>query len=102
MSTEGDENRKEIRCFCARHPMLAMYGVDDSGRLYIHIKIYRQNRLFGEYIVRGGDIEMRCRECLRWYRIFIRDNRPVLRQEQQPEELKFDQHSLVEFSDIGG
>lgn len=95
-------DKKEIHCYCSRKPMLAMYGVDEDGLLYIHIKIYKQNRIFGEFIIRGGNVQMRCRECFRWYRIFIQDNSPVLRQQNQPAELQNDQHFVMEFSNDDG
>lgn len=80
--------KKEIRCFCYRKPLLAMFGVDEDGKLYIHIKIWRQNKLYGNMVFRGGEISIQCRECFRWYRVAIRDNQePRLQQTEAPQEL---------------
>ena len=42
------EVSKELRCFCARKPLLATYGIDTDGKLYIHVKIWKAQRIFGE------------------------------------------------------
>lgn len=62
---------KELRCFCSRGPLLAVYGVGQDGKLFIHVKIYKQSRIFGEILVTDGTVSMRCRECFRWHRINI-------------------------------
>jgi hypothetical protein len=66
------KTHNELRCFCARHPLLATFGVDEKGELYVHIKIFKQQRIFGEVIVMKGDVKLRCRECLRWHRVVMR------------------------------
>lgn len=45
-----------------------MYGLDADGKLYVHIKIYKQQRVCGEIIARA-EVEINCRECLRWHRV---------------------------------
>jgi len=50
---------------------LAVYGVDEKGRLYIHQRVYKQNRIFGETIFYGGTVALLCRECLRWQEVVI-------------------------------
>lgn len=62
----------ELRCFCARTPLLATYGLDVHGKAYIHIKVYKQARIFGEAIVRSGEVLLHCRECLRWHKVVIK------------------------------
>lgn len=62
------QTQHELRCFCSRRPKLAMYGVDANGKLYVHIKIYKQQRVCGEIIARA-EVEINCRECLRWHRV---------------------------------
>ena len=49
--------------------MLAMYGVDESGELYVHIKIYKQGRVYGEVYYTGGMVQIKCRVCYRWNRV---------------------------------
>lgn len=63
--------RNELRCFCRRQPLLAVFGIDDNSRVYIHIKVYKNRRIFGEVFVTRGDAKIRCRECLRWYTVEI-------------------------------
>lgn len=63
----------ELRCFCGREPLLATYGLDNEGKLYIHVKIFKQRRIFGEILVKeGGEVSLHCRECLRWHVVKIR------------------------------
>lgn len=62
----------ELRCFCRTQPLLAVYGLDQKGELYIHVRIYKQSRIYGELIIKGGEVKLLCRECLRWHRIVIR------------------------------
>lgn len=58
-----------MRCFCASKPLLAMYGIDERGKLYIHVKIYKQKRIYGEIVATGGEVLIRCRDCFRFHRI---------------------------------
>lgn len=51
--------------------MLAMYGVDDDNKLYVHVRIYKQQRIYGEVVVREGRVSLHCRECLRWHTVKI-------------------------------
>ena len=75
---------KELRCFCGREPLLATYGVDGRGKLFVHVKIWKQKRIFGELIIEGGIVKLRCRECLRWHRVIIRPDGAVLSEEPEP------------------
>lgn len=75
----------QLRCFCDRKPLLAIYGVDSDGFVYIHVRIYKQQRIFGELYVTGGIVKLRCRECLRWHRVLIRQpGKAELRLTQEP------------------
>lgn len=62
---------KELRCFCRTQPLLATYGVDKDGELFVHVKIYKQSRIFGELIFKGGVAKIRCRNCLRWHKVIF-------------------------------
>lgn len=78
----------DIRCFCSRSPLLGIYAVGEDGKPFIHVKVWKQGRLYAEMVVRGdAELSMKCRECFRWYTIFIRtDNRqPQIVEIQQPE-----------------
>lgn len=63
----------ELRCHCSREPLLAVYGIDGKGQLYVHMRVYKQNRVFGEMIATGGEVKLHCRECLRWHKVVIRE-----------------------------
>ena len=65
------QTRNELRCFCRRRPLLATYGLDTDGKLYVHVKVYKNRRIYGEILVTRGDIHLHCRECLRWHHIEI-------------------------------
>lgn len=72
-SRRRERTKHELRCFCSRRPLLAVYGVDEKGRLYIHQRVYKQNRVFGETVFYGGTVALLCRECLRWQQVTIQD-----------------------------
>lgn len=82
------QTKNELRCTCSREPLLAVYGLDDKGNVYVHIKVYKNRRIFGEILIHHGDVEMRCRECFRWYRLVIRNNHPTLIETDQPEAIE--------------
>lgn len=77
----------ELRCFCARAPLLAMYGIDEKGALFVHIKIFKQKRVYGEVLIQEGTIQIHCRECLRWNAIKISPRGRVALEETPPPEV---------------
>lgn len=77
--------RNELRCFCRRQPLLAVYGLDDRGRIYIHVKVYKNRRIFGEILITKGDAQIRCRECLRWYTVDISESSAKLVESTVPQ-----------------
>lgn len=86
------ETRNQIRCYCRRQPLLAVYGLR-HGKPYVHVKVYKNRRIFGEVLVTKGDIQLRCRECLRWYRIEISEGQPKLVETEHPESISEDSDS---------
>lgn len=60
----------ELRCFCNRKPLLATYGIY-KDQLYVHVKVHKQARIYGEVLVTGGTVRIHCRECLRWHTVRI-------------------------------
>lgn len=77
--------KNQLRCpACRGHPLLAVYGVDERGRVYLHVKVYKQDRIYGE-IIAFGDISLKCRECNRWHHLHI-DNKEVKIQQADPPE----------------
>lgn len=75
---------KELRCFCRGEPLLATYGVDSRGKLFVHVKIYKQNRIYGELIFEEGVVKIRCRNCLRWHRVIFAQRRAELKEDESP------------------
>lgn len=67
-----DKTKHQLRCFCRGEPMLGTYGVEETGNLYIHVKVYKQQRIYGEIYVTEGRVRVRCRNCLRWHKVVIR------------------------------
>lgn len=65
---------EQLRCFCSRQPLLAKYGIKD-GKPYVHIRIFKQQRIFGEMILDSGTIRIKCRDCFRWHTVSIRKGR---------------------------
>lgn len=63
----------ELRCFCSRHPLLAKVGKDNLGDPFVHLRVYKAKRLYAEMVATAGVVRIRCRECLRWHLITIRE-----------------------------
>jgi hypothetical protein len=86
----------ELRCFCRKKPLLGKYGRDARGNLYVHIKVYKHDRVFGEVVVEGGAVRIRCRECSRWFKVVIRQPRRVdMHYEALPEDIDLDHPAVV-------
>lgn len=77
--------QREIRCTCEQRALLGIYGVDERG-LYVHIKIHKSQKLYGEMWVRGNkaQAEIRCRSCRRIFKITIQEF-PAIQVERIPE-----------------
>ena len=83
------QTKHDLRCTCSRQPLLAVYGLDDKNRLYLHIKVYKNRRIYGEILIHAGSkAELRCRECLRWYKLSIHGNKPTLVEAPEPEAIE--------------
>lgn len=74
---------KELRCFCRMEPLLATYGIDSKGKLFVHVKIWKQRRIFGELVIEGGIVKIRCRDCLRWHTVNVIGDRASLQETQE-------------------
>lgn len=77
---------KELRCFCRGKPLLATYGVDKKGKLFVHVKIFKQSRVYGEFVFESGVVKMRCRNCFRWHRVVFNERSAALTEDQSPPE----------------
>jgi hypothetical protein len=79
----------DLRCVCARRPLLARYGRATDGSLFVHIKVFKQSRLYTEAIFTDGTVRIHCRECLRWNKIIIRQPSSVrMRAEALPDSIR--------------
>jgi hypothetical protein len=67
-----------MRCFCAGEPLLAVCGVDRAGEPWVHVKVWKGQRLYSEIMVSSGVVKLRCRKCLRWHKVTIVRNAPAL------------------------
>lgn len=80
--------KKVLKCFCMRKPVLAVYGIDAQGKLFVHVKIWKQSRVYGEVLVTGGTVKLHCRECYRWHTVIIRQpGTAILQEDQEPVEV---------------
>jgi len=77
------QNGLEVRCHCARRPLLAKCGRDDDGEPWVHVKVWKGKRLYTELVATSGDVKIRCRDCLRWQVIRIVRGAPVALEENQ-------------------
>lgn len=67
-----DLPRKDYRCTCSSRRRLASYGVDKQNKLFIHVKVYKAERVYGEIVVQGlAVVRLRCPACSRWHVINI-------------------------------
>jgi hypothetical protein len=67
-------SKKDLRCFCKGEPLLAKYGVDRYGKLYVHVRVYKQREIYAEVLVTDGTVSILCRYCSRWHRVIIRQS----------------------------
>lgn len=70
--------------------MLAIWGNDEDNVPYVHVRIFKQGRIYGDVVVNGGKIRICCRECVRWHRIsFVGEqkDKAELVQTSTPEEI---------------
>jgi hypothetical protein len=74
----------ELRCMCARKPLLGKYGKDSKGNLYVHVKIFKQKRIYGEIVFTHGVVRLRCRECFRWHTVRIRQPKESVSFTEEP------------------
>jgi hypothetical protein len=66
------KTRNELRCTCRRQPLIGTYGLDENGQVYVHVKVYKNRKIFGEIVIeQGSKARLRCRECYRWYSLAI-------------------------------
>lgn len=65
-------NRIEVRCFCSKRPLLGLAGRDEEGKLFVHVRVFKQKRLYADVVIHEGRVSLCCRECFRWHEVIIR------------------------------
>lgn len=68
----ASDSVSDLRCFCAKRPLLARAGRDDDGSTFAHIKIFKAGKVYGEVVLEHGCLKLRCRECGRWHSLTLR------------------------------
>lgn len=88
MPERMENGTRALRCFCSSRPLLGVYGIDPKdGRAFVHIKVYKQARIYGEHVFKSGELKTKCRVCYRWHHITIRaDVAPRLKEIPTPPE----------------
>jgi len=88
---------KDIRCpLCVmpedfeypddwKPPLLATYGFDEKGRLYVHIRSYKAKSVRSEVFIRGGEVTLKCPRCLKYNTVRIVSHKPVLDRARRPD-----------------
>lgn len=61
----------EVRCECSKRPILGIFRRQETYWV-LHVKAYKQKRVYVELIVEEGTLRLRCRECDRWFKLTIR------------------------------
>ena len=84
MTQQIFRTRHELRCVCRFRALLAYYGLDDEGKPYIHLKVYKKSMVFGEIVARGS-VQIKCRQCLRWYTVNFVDKKVKVDESTQPD-----------------
>lgn len=97
-----ERTKHRLNCFCIRKPLLAMYGLDSRGRLYVHVKVFKQQRVFADLIAFGGEVAINCRECFRWHTIVFKSSsgKAELRETEVPPEVE--EEKLDDCANVGG
>jgi len=86
MAVEGEsQDDGEIRCpLCDRSPILATYGFDERGRLFIHVKVWKGSEVKADVYVTGGEVTLKCYRCLRFNTVRIHGVLPSLSKARRP------------------
>lgn len=76
-----------IRCECSARPILAIARLSEDGKWVIHVRAYKQHRIYAEVVIDSGSPRIRCRECLRWHQINIKRARVEAVETSPPSEI---------------
>lgn len=70
-------NDVELRCTCSKRTLLGIARHDEKHGWHFHIKVYKQQKIYADIKVRGGSVEVACRECGRWQKVSITTERVI-------------------------
>lgn len=74
-----------LRCpFCETGPQLAGYGIDESGRLFIHVLVYKANKRKADIYIHGGSVTLGCPKCGKFHRVNIKQTQVTLERTRKP------------------
>lgn len=62
----------DLRCGCPHRTKLGEWGRNAEGAAYLHIRIFKGGRIFGEVLATSGTVTVLCRDCGRWMTVRIR------------------------------
>jgi hypothetical protein len=75
----------QLKCICPTKRTLARYGIDEKDNLYLHIKVYKQRRVFAQLVINApAKLRIQCPACGRWHGIVMRDDRPHMTDSTRP------------------
>lgn len=69
---------------CENSPLLATYGIDEKGRVFVHVKVFKARQVKAELFIRGGEVTLKCVKCLRYNKIIVVEGRPQLSKTRRP------------------
>jgi hypothetical protein len=61
----------DLRCHCSRRPLLGR-AVKVDNKWFLHVKIFKSGKIYGEMWLENGRVRLRCRECLRWLTVTVK------------------------------
>lgn len=80
-----DKSEREIYCaICENSPILATYGMDEKGRVFVHVKVFKARQIKADLFVRGGEVTLKCVKCLKYNKILIIGGKPELTKTRRP------------------
>lgn len=77
-------NDLPIRCFCTKHPLLAVCGRTTAGELFVHVK-HRMGSKTAESVHLGGTVRLKCYHCGRWHTVRMKTPAVTVNPEPLPE-----------------
>lgn len=82
--------RHELRCDCASQRLLAHYGRDENGKLYILVASYRAREVRTK-VFTNHSVKIFCASCKRWFSVLIEDQQISKQELRKPPALPEEQ-----------